>query len=229
MDLASRIDHTLLKPNCLEKDIVKLCKEAINFNFHSVCIPPFYLNVAKPILHKTNVNLCTVIGFPFGYETLNTKLKSGEEALNAGAEEIDMVINLSAFKSGKIQYVYLEVERLAELCIQNRALLKVIIETAYLNKDEMRMITGICADAGANFIKTSTGYAEKGATIEDVAFLREIVPANIKIKAAGGIKTFEDAVKLINSGADRLGTSNGINIINTGQTVPVDDNARSNY
>ncbi|HYG37733.1 MAG TPA: deoxyribose-phosphate aldolase [Cytophagales bacterium] len=220
MDIASKIDHTLLKPACLENEIIKLCEEAIHYNFYSVCIPPFYLATAKEILVQTQVKLCTVIGFPLGYDTINTKVCATGEALEEGAHEIDMVINITAFKSGKLLTIYSEVEKLAGLCHQQDAFLKVIIETAYLNKDEIRMLCGICVDAGADFIKTSTGFAEKGATVEDVIFLREILPPKIKIKASGGIKTYNDAVNFLSSGVDRLGTSNGINILKMEGILP---------
>jgi deoxyribose-phosphate aldolase len=214
MNIASKIDHTLLKADCTQNDIINLCKEAIENNFYSVCVPPSYVKLASEVLSETEVKVCTVIGFPLGYQTTGNKLFEADEAIAAGATEVDMVVNISAFKSGNMPVITNEINRMTLMVQQKKALLKVIIETAYLNREEIKSLCEICAKAKVDFVKTSTGYAERGATVEDVVFMRSILPPSVSIKASGGIKTKEDAVKLLEAGAERLGTSSGVKIIN---------------
>jgi deoxyribose-phosphate aldolase len=224
--LASYIDHTILKPTVTEMDIRKLCEEAIQYHFKAVCIPPYYVDFVRQFTdllhdlpHPYNqqigkiFKICTVVGFPLGYQTTFAKIAEAQKALSDGAEEIDMVINISAFKSMAYESVKAEIKALADLAHSKNAILKVIIETAYLDNFEIRIICEICEEAGADFIKTSTGFAPKGADIEQVRFMREILPPHIKIKASGGIKTYDDAIKFIEVGADRIGTSSGVEIV----------------
>jgi deoxyribose-phosphate aldolase len=172
------------------------------------------VKLASEALLDTQVKVCTVIGFPLGYQTTGSKLFEAEEAIASGATEVDMVLNISAFKSGNIPVVTNEINRMSLMVHQKKAVLKVIIETAFLNHDEIKTLCEICSRAKVGFVKTSTGFAEKGATVEDVSFMRSILPEDIKIKASGGIKTMQDAIKMLKAGAERLGTSNGIAIFN---------------
>jgi deoxyribose-phosphate aldolase len=219
MDLASKIDHTLLKADCTEKDITELCREAIGHHFFAVCVPPTCVKLAFNLLSGSNVKVCTVIGFPLGYQTASLKLFEAEEAIHAGAAEIDMVINMSAFKSGNLALVAEEVKQIADVVHFNGAILKCIIETAYLVPDEIKLLCEICSDAKVDFVKTSTGFVTRGASVEDVLLMRKFLPESIKIKASGGIKTREDAIKLMEAGADRLGTSSGMKILNVEKVV----------
>jgi deoxyribose-phosphate aldolase len=219
MDIASKIDHTLLRPDCSAEDIVGLCKEAMDYHFFSVCVPPYHTKTAFDFLNGSDVKICTVVGFPLGYQTSSVKLFETEEAIKAGASEIDMVMNISAFKSGDISLVAEEIKEVADLVHFNGAIVKVIIETAYLSSDEIKLICDICTDARVDFVKTSTGFASRGASVEDVKLMRSCLPEHIKIKASGGIKTWEDAVKMIEAGAERLGTSSGLKILNVEKVV----------
>jgi deoxyribose-phosphate aldolase len=220
------IDHTLLKPTATEMEIRKLCEEAIKHHFKAVCVAPHYVDFVRQftdLLHDLPhpyseqvgeiFKICTVIGFPLGYQTTYAKIAETQKALSDGAEEIDMVINISAFKSMAYESVKAEIKAIADLVHSKSAILKVIIETAYLDNFEIRIICEICEEAGVDFVKTSTGFAPKGADIEQVKFMREILPNPIKIKASGGIKTYDDAIAFINAGADRIGTSNGVAIV----------------
>lgn len=219
MDIASKIDHTLLKADCSEKEIMALCEEAIEYHFFSVCVPPTYVKQASYFLTGSEVKVCTVIGFPLGYQTTAVKLLEAEEAIESGASEIDMVINISAFKSGNISLVAEEIKEITELVHFNDAILKVIIETAFLSNEDIRLLCEICEDAKVDFVKTSTGFASRGASVGDVDLMRNSLPDNIRIKASGGIKTREDAIKMMEAGADRLGTSSGLKILNVEKVV----------
>lgn len=212
-DIAPFIDHTLLKPVATEEEIVKLCQEAIEHRFASVCVPPCYVKRAREVVRKTPVALGTVIGFPLGYQVFDIKMRETQKAIKQGAREIDAVINLAELKSGNYKKVKNEIEELSWLTQDEGCLLKVIIETAYLTRPEMERICEICAGSDVDYVKTSTGFAHAGAQAEDVRFLRQILPADIKIKASGGIKTYEQALELLNSGAERIGTSAGLDII----------------
>lgn len=211
--LAGYIEHTLLKPQATLTDIGKLCEEASSHSFRGICIPPYYVDEAARMLQGSSVKLVTVVGFPLGYNTLETKLMEAQKAISDGAEEIDMVVNIAAFKSGNIQYVQEETGSLATLCHLQQRILKVIIETALLSTDEMEKLCEICAVAEADFVKTSTGFASSGARVEDIKRMRAWLPDHIKIKAAGGIRDKEFAWQLVEAGADRLGTSAGIDLI----------------
>jgi len=193
--------------------IVSLCQEAIAYQFAAVCIPPCYVKLATGLLYEQKVKVATVIGFPFGYQTAEVKFFEAHKALGAGAAEIDMVMNLAAFKSKQFEAVENEIGELATLCHFKNAQLKVIIETALLSEQEIIAACQICTEAEADFVKTSTGFASRGASVADIQLLRANLPENIQIKASGGIRDFAFAQELIAAGADRIGTSAGLQLI----------------
>ncbi|MGL4561849.1 MAG: deoxyribose-phosphate aldolase [Brevinema sp.] len=212
--ISQKIDHTLLKADATIKDIEKLCQEALTYNFATVCINPIHIPVAVKLLKNTKIGICTVVGFPLGASRTAVKVTEAMDAINAGATEIDMVIAIGLLKSNKLDQVRYDIEQMILACHSKGVLLKVILETCYLTKEELEIAIQICLDAEVDFIKTSTGFGTRGATTEDIIFMKATVGDKLKIKAAGGIKTYEDAQKLIQAGADRIGTSNSINIIN---------------
>ena len=213
MTLAARIDHTLLRPDATEAQIMQLCQEAIAHGFANVCVPPCYVASAAAQLAGTDVAICTVIGFPLGYATSSVKFKEAEVAMYDGATELDMVINIAALKSGKAELVQAEILDLADLCHVHQALLKVIIETALLTEEEIVLACQLCVGGEADFVKTSTGFASRGASVADVELMRRSLPENVRIKAAGGIRTRAAALALIAAGADRIGSSNSVALI----------------
>jgi deoxyribose-phosphate aldolase len=201
IDLYKHIDYTLLKPFSTYSQIDELCQNANIYNTASVCIPPSFVKFAS----DKYKNICTVIGFPNGYNTKSVKLFETEQALNDGASEIDMVINVGNVKSGRFDLVFEEIFSLKSLCGDN--ILKVIIETAYLTKEEKIKMCNIITDAKADYIKTSTGFAPKGATFDDIELFKKHIGTNVKIKAAGGIRTYDDMVTYIKLGCSRIGAS----------------------
>ena len=213
--LSSRIDHTLLSPVATETDIRKLCEEAWTFQFKAICVAPTYVPYVVEMMEfcPIRIELATVIGFPMGYSATEAKLAEAQIALDQGATELDVVMNLSRFKSMAYLSVRQELTQLAQLAHSKNALIKIIIETAYLDTFELYTASEICAEAGADYVKTSTGFAPKGAEVEVVKTLRTILPKGVKIKASGGIRTAEQALALIEAGADRIGTSAGVAII----------------
>lgn len=220
MNLAATLDHTLLRPDCTEAQIIQLCQEARTYGFASACVPPGYVPVAARELGGSGVAVCTVIGFPLGYNSPRIKFREAEIALAEGATELDMVLNVSALKSGNLEAVKAEIEDLADLADVHHALLKVIIETALLTEEEMELAARLCAEGGANFVKTSTGFASRGASVADVVLLRRVLPAEVRIKASGGIRTRAQALALLAAGADRLGTSNSLAILQEDESTP---------
>ena len=215
MNLAAHIDHTLLRPDATEAQIIQLCDEAAAHGFATVCVPPCYVALATAKLAETSVGICTVIGFPLGYSTASVKFKEAEVALYDGATELDMVINISALKSGKTDAIQAEILDLADLCHVHQSLLKVIIETALLTEVEIELACRLCVGGEADFVKTSTGYASRGASVADVELMRRSLPAGVRIKAAGGIRTREAALALLAAGADRIGSSNSVALIDS--------------
>ena len=215
MNLAAHIDHTLLRPDATEAQIIQLCDEAAAHGFATVCVPPCYVALATAKLAETSVGICTVIGFPLGYSTASVKFKEAEVALYDGATELDMVINISALKSGKTDAIQAEILDLADLCHVHQSLLKVIIETALLTEVEIELACRLCVGGEADFVKTSTGYASRGASVADVELMRRSLPAGVRIKAAGGIRTREAALALLAAGADRIGSSNSLALIDS--------------
>lgn len=213
MNIASHIDHTLLKPAILSADIEQLCREAYEYKFAAVCVPPPFVKRCKTILAPTEVKVATVIGFPFGYSVIEAKLAEAVMAVIDGADELDMVINLVALKNGDWQYLEREVGHVLEVAHSKGRVLKVIIESGILTPDEITQCCGLYARAGVDFVKTSTGYAEKGASVADVQLMRSNLPSPVRIKASGGIRTYEFAKQLIDAGADRLGCSASVAIV----------------
>lgn len=212
LSLNSYIDHTLLSPTASETDVRKLCEEAWTHAFKAICVAPTFVGYTRDMLEfcPIPIAIATVIGFPLGYSTTATKLTEARSALEDGATELDVVMNLSQFKSMAYLSVRKELRQLAELAHNHQALLKVIIETAYLDSFELHTACEICAEAQADFVKTSTGFAPKGAEPETVRQMRRLLPAHVQIKASGGIKSRQQALDLIEAGAGRLGTSAGV-------------------
>ncbi len=219
MQIASYIDHTLLKPTAVESDIVKICQEAAAFGFAAVCIPPPYVSRARALLSPTNVKVATVIGFPFGYSAIEAKVAETVLAIVDEADEIDMVINLIALKNNDWGYLEREIIPLIDICRQKEKILKVIIESGILTDDEIVKCCELYTRHNVHFLKTSTGYAEKGASIDAVKLFRKNLPPSIKIKASGGIRTYDFAKQLIDAGADRLGCSASVAIVQGAPTT----------
>lgn len=211
MELNNYIDHTNLKNTATLKDIEKLCNEAIKYHFSSVCVYPYYVPLCKKLLDKTPVAVCTVIGFPMGENTKETKVFEAINAIENGASEIDMVINISALKNKDYKYIKEEIEEIRDAI--DGKVLKVIIETCLLTEEEIVKMTQICNETFVNFIKTSTGFGTYGARVEDVKLINDNKNEVLEIKASGGIKTLKDAEDMINAGATRIGTSNGVSIM----------------
>ncbi|RMA96081.1 deoxyribose-phosphate aldolase [Hydrogenothermus marinus] len=211
LNIAKYIDHTNLKPFASKDDIKKLCNEAIKYNFYGVCVNPYYVPFVKEYLKESDIKIITVIGFPLGANKLKTKLIEAKNAQNDGADELDIVWNLSAFKSKEYNYVLDELKTVIDYT--KELIHKVIVETAYLTKEEKIKAVEIVIESGADFIKTSTGFAKEGAKIEDIKLFKKLAKDKIKIKASGGIRTYQDAIAFIKAGADRIGTSSSVNII----------------
>ena len=211
MELNKYIDHTNLKPTATLSDIKKLCDEAIKYHFQAVCVSPIYVKYCKELLNNTQVNVCTVIGFPLGYSTTSTKEFEAIEAVNNGADEIDMVINIGALKDKDYEYVENEITDIRDAI--DGKILKIIIETCYLDEEEIKKVTEICNKTFVNYIKTSTGFGSRGASIEDVKIINKYKNELLEIKASGGIRNLEDAEKFIEEGVTRIGTSNGVEIM----------------
>jgi deoxyribose-phosphate aldolase len=212
IDIARYIEHTNLSPTLTIRDIDRLVEEAKKYNLLGVCVPPFWVKRAQREIGNANVLLVTVAGFPLGYNMTETKLDDIQRAMDNGADEIDVVLNVSSFKTG-IPWTKIEIAKCSKLTHDYQKILKVIIETAYLSDAEISDASKLCADAGADFVKTSTGFAPTGAKAEHIKIMRQAVPAHVGIKASGGIKTLEQAIQMIEAGADRLGTSSGISIV----------------
>jgi len=215
MNYANYIDHTLLKADATEKDIKKLCKEAKEYEFFSVCVNPGYVKSCKKYLKGTNVKVCTVIGFPLGANNTKVKLFEVKKAIADGVEEIDVVMNIGKFKDKKYTYVGKELAKIVDLC-NKKVLVKVIIETCYLTREEILKACQLVYECGVDYVKTSTGYGTNGAQVEDVRAMKEICKDKLKIKASGGIKTLAQVEAFILAGAERIGTSSGVNIVKEG-------------
>lgn len=219
-EFAKTVDHTLLKPDIREEDIVQLCEEAARYHFAAVCVPPCYVRRAATELRGVDVKVATVVSFPFGADTTAIKTAAVRGAIIGGASEVDVVMNISKFLSGDFNYVAEElagINQEVSLVAMNNGLndvvVKVIIETAYLTDKMKRLATQIVSSSGADFVKTSTGFAPLGATPEDVALLRQEAPEGLAVKASGGIRTLEDALDILNAGASRLGVSASVAIM----------------
>lgn len=205
------IDHTILKADATKDKIVNLCKEAIEYDFKSVCINPSYIPLAKELLKESDVLVCTVIGFPLGQMSTKAKVFEAKDAIEMGADEVDMVLNIAKLKDKDDEYVRDEIKAIKEACGEKT--LKVIIETCLLTDEEKVRACHLIMEAGADFVKTSTGFSTSGATFEDVKILKNTVGDKCFVKAAGGVKTKEDFAKMIELGADRIGTSSGTKLM----------------
>ncbi len=209
MDIKKYIDNSLLNPFTSEREVYRFVERSIAIGFLAVCLPPFWI---KKINHLTQgrIKLCSVVGFPHGNTVKEVKVHEALKACEYGAEEIDMVINISALKSGHYKYVGEEIKAVKRT---TGALLKAIVETCYLTKEEKKIMVDICLESGADFIKTSTGFGTKGADVKDVTMLKKLAGDRLKIKASGGIRTKEDVLKFIRAGAVRIGTSRGFEVV----------------
>lgn len=213
-EVAKLIDHTNLNAFTVKKDIEKLVEEAIKYGFYSVCVNPVNVKLVKEISGSSGLKVCSVSGFPLGQNTLEIKIRETERAVDDGADEIDMVINVGKLKDGDLDYVGTEISALKKVC--GEKVLKVIIECCYLSDEEKVLATKLCVDHGADFVKTSTGFGKGGATVYDVLLLNSAGGGKIKVKAAGGIRTYEDALKMIKAGAARIGASKSVDIVTGG-------------
>ena len=210
-ELYKYIDHTLLKPTATNEEIIKICDESIKYKTASICIPPSYIEFVKK-KYDNQVNICTVVGFPLGYSVKESKMLETKKAIEDGANEVDMVINITDIKNKNYDIVLDEIKSLKSIC--NEKILKVIIETCYLTDEEKIECCKLVTDGKADYIKTSTGFGTKGAELNDIILFKKHVGDNVKIKAAGGMKEVRDMIAFVENGADRLGTSSGIKLIN---------------
>ena len=212
LNLNRFIEHTALNPTLTDKDIDKLLEEAVEYEFLGVCVPTFWVKKVKREVRNHGIQVVTVIGFPLGYQMTENKLDEIKLAVENGANELDIVMNISAFKSG-MTWVKTELARCAQLIHENDCLMKVIIETAYLSEEEIVKASLLCQDAGTDFVKTSTGFAPSGAKVEHIKLIRSTLHSNVGVKASGGIRDYATAIKMIDAGADRLGVSAGVSIM----------------
>lgn len=214
-ELAKSIDHTLLKPVASKDDVIKLCQEAKEYGFASVCINPSFVPQAAEQLKGSDVLVCTVIGFPLGCTTTAAKVAETVDAVQKGAKEVDMVINIGALKDGRTEFVLDDIKAVVEAAqsVDSEAITKVIIETCYLTREEKILACELAKKAGAHFVKTSTGFGSGGATVEDIALMRETVGPKMGVKASGGIRNAQNALAMLEAGASRIGASAGIAIV----------------
>ncbi|MDF1495534.1 deoxyribose-phosphate aldolase [Caproiciproducens sp. CPB-2] len=212
MELETYIDHTLLKPNATKGQIETLCKEAREHHFASVCVNSYYVPLANTLLKDSGVTVCCVVGFPLGAMSTQGKASETKQAVQDGAGEVDMVINIGALLDGDYEAVLQDIRAVAREA-HPKALLKVIIETCLLNDEQKVKACELAVEAGADFVKTSTGFSTGGATVRDVGLMKRTVQGKAKVKASGGVRTYEDAMNMIHAGADRIGTSNGVKMM----------------
>ena len=205
------IDHTLLKQDATEAEIIQLCSEAMTYDFKSVCVNPSYVKLSSETMKDSDVLVCTVVGFPLGMTTTATKVFEATEALENGADEVDMVINVGALKDGRYDYVRAEIKAIKEAV--GHKVLKVIIETALLTQEEIVKASTLTVEAGADFVKTSTGFSTAGATPANVKLMKDTVKDKAEIKAAGGVRSIDDLNEMVEAGATRIGTSGGIKLV----------------
>lgn len=211
-DMAQYIDHTILNADATEAEVAKICEEAAEYNFKTVCIQPYWIPFVKEELKGTEVGITTVIGFPLGANATETKVFEAKQALKDGATEVDMVINIGALKSKDYDTVMKDIQAVVD-AVAGNAVVKVIIETALLTKEEKIKASELSKKAGADFVKTSTGFSTGGATVEDIKLMRATVGPELGVKASGGVRSYEDAIAMIEAGATRIGASSGISIV----------------
>lgn len=212
MSLARKIDHTILKADCTPEDIVQLCHEALEHGFAAVCVPPYYIKQAVNILEDSMVSVATVIGFPMGYSNTPSKVEEIKRAIDEGIDEVDVVINVAAVKDGNWNFVKNDIDSTTRAAHLKGKVVKIILETGLLTTEEIEKLCEICSEVGVNYVKNSTGF-NGGATVEIISNLRNLLHEDVKIKASGGIRTTADAEKLVEAGADRLGSSSGVQIV----------------
>lgn len=213
MEINRFIDHTVLRVDCDREQVQKICSEAIKNHFFAVCVPSYYVREAFLLLENTPVKVATVVGFPMGYVTTPAKVEETKRAIDDGADEVDMVVNISAIKDKSWTYVKNDIESVTRTAHLRSKLVKVILEVCLLTKEEIEKLCEICTELEVNFVKTSTGFNGPGATVDNVAHLRSLLPPSIKIKASGGIKTAAQAIQLLEAGADRIGTSSAMDMV----------------
>ena len=213
MQLADKIDHTILKPDCTLDNVKSVCEEAKSHRFYSVCVPPFYVKDAVQYLEGSQVKVATVIGFPMGYATTPAKVEEIKRATDEGADEVDAVVNICAVKSANWNYVRNDIESMTRIAHMRGKVIKVILETGMMTPEELERLCKICTESEVDFVKTSTGILAAGADVDTVRWLRAHLPPTIKIKASGGVRSHQDAVKLVEAGADRLGSSASVQLI----------------
>jgi deoxyribose-phosphate aldolase len=211
--IAALIDHTILKPDATRADVERLCKEALQFKFASVCVNPAFARLVASFVQDTSVKSCVVVGFPLGANLTSTKVFEARSAIANGAQELDMVIHVGALKAGDDAGVSADVRAVCDLAHSANAICKVIIETCLLDQEEKERACRLAVAAGADFVKTSTGLSTAGATAEDVALMRKVVGPNVGVKASGGIRTLDDLLRMVDAGATRIGSSSGVKII----------------
>lgn len=213
MNIASFIDHTILKPSTSSEEIINLCEEAIQYHFAAVCVPPYFVSQAAQLVQNSGVKVATVVGFPFGYQHYSAKVAEAKQAVRDGINEVDMVMNIAAFKNKDFTCLQEEISGLLNVAKSYNVVVKVIIESGILTNEEIIQCCHFYKGYPVDFLKTSTGYADKGASIEAIRLMREHLPKQIQIKASGGIKTKAFAMDLIDAGADRLGCSASVAIV----------------
>jgi deoxyribose-phosphate aldolase len=211
--IAALIDHTILKPEATRADVIKVCREARQYNFASVCVNPYWVPLVRAELMGSPVKVCTVVGFPLGATSTEAKVAETAAALRAGAQEIDMVINIGALRSGDHEAVKLDIQQVVKVAHEAKAIVKVILETALLDDNEKAIACSICKLAGADFVKTSTGFSKSGATAHDIALMRSVVGPEMGVKASGGIRTLDDLRTMAAAGASRIGASASVKIV----------------
>ncbi len=218
MSIASRIDHSYLKPDCNLKKVQELCREATEFGFAAVCIPPLFISQAAELLEGHSTKVASVVGYPYGYSATAAKIEEIKRATDQGADEVDCVINISALKSNDWNYLRNDIDSMTRATHLAGKIIKIILETSFLSKNELEEVLKICVASEVNFVKTSTGLYD-GATIEEVKFMQGHLPEGIKIKASGGIRDAKMAQQFLSAGADRLGTSSGLAIVKATQKM----------
>lgn len=212
------IEHTNLSPLITSAQVEQLIDEAITYQFCGICVPPYWVKKARRDVGKANIQVVTVIGFPLGYQRSEIKLREMESAVRDGADELDIKLNISAVKNNALEWVKIELAQFSKFAHEREKIVKVILETAYLTETELRETCKVCIDTGVDFLKTSSGFAPAGAQLDTVRLMRSLAPESVGIKASGGIKTYEQALSFIQAGAERIGTSAGIQIMQQAPT-----------
>ncbi len=218
-DIARLIDHTILKPEAVRAEVVRVCDEALRFEFASVCVNSCWVPLVAEQLKGSRVKVCTVVGFPLGAAATAAKVAEARGAVEHGATEVDMVLNVGMLKGGELEYVESDIRSVADACHADGAILKVILETCLLTDDEKETACRLAVQACADFVKTSTGFGKAGASVADIALMRRVVGPDIGVKASGGIRTLDDVKAMVAAGASRIGASAGVKIVGAGEST----------